>query len=143
MAAFLRRTPFLIHEQNAVLGRANRLIAGQARIVALSFARTAAVPALGERRPVVLGNPVRPGFVADGRLASDADADAGFRLLVIGGSQGARILSDVVPAAMALLAPELRGALHVAQQCRPEDLDRVREAYRPHRPDGRAGLLLR
>lgn len=130
VAAFLRRTPFLIHEQNAVLGRANRLIAGRARVVALSFARTAAVPALGRRRPVVLGNPVRPGFAADGAGQAERAPDARFRLLVIGGSQGARILSDVVPAAVTLLTPEQRGTLHLVQQCRPEDLERVRLAYR-------------
>ncbi len=129
MAALLRRTPFLIHEQNAVLGRANRLIARRAGIVALSFERTAAVPALDGRQPLVLGNPVRPGFGAEGAAVGHAEADPVFRLLVMGGSQGARILSDVVPAAVALLAPELRSRLRLAQQCRPEDLERVGEAY--------------
>jgi UDP-N-acetylglucosamine--N-acetylmuramyl-(pentapeptide) pyrophosphoryl-undecaprenol N-acetylglucosamine transferase len=130
MAALLRRTPFLIHEQNAVLGRANRLIARRAEVVALSFAHTAAVPALKDRQPLVVGNPVRPDFAAEGAATSGLEADPAFRLLVIGGSQGARIFSDVVPAAVALLAQERRSVLHLAQQCRPEDLERVSEAYR-------------
>ncbi|SNB56277.1 UDP-N-acetylglucosamine-N-acetylmuramylpentapeptide N-acetylglucosamine transferase [Arboricoccus pini] len=123
LAAALTRTPLLVHEQNAVFGRANRMIAKVARIVALSFAQTRAAPK-GDRVRVT-GNPVRPGF---GRPTS-LEPKTGFGLLVLGGSQGARVFSDVLPAAIALLPDALRQRLRLQQQCRPEDLERVRAAY--------------
>lgn len=132
MAARLARVPLLIHEQNAVFGRANRLAARFARVVALSFADTAAVPTLpGGARRLVAGNPVRPDFAAGGLAATYTPPRPGeeVRLLVMGGSQGARVFSDVLPAAVALLPPDLRSRLKLAQQCRPEDLARARAAY--------------
>lgn len=134
LAAALTRVPLLVHEQNAVFGRANRLVARFARVVALSFAETEAVPAPDPaRRVLVSGNPVRPDFAPGGgpgvARASGSKSDGDFRLLVMGGSQGARVFSDVVPAALALLPAELRARLRLAQQCRPEDLDRVGAAY--------------
>jgi len=125
-AARLRRVPLLVHEQNAVFGRANRLAARFARTIALSFAGTAAVPA-GDAEIVVTGNPVRPDFALPEAPAATGNRR---RLLVLGGSQGARILSDVVPQAVMALPDHLRRQIVVAQQCRPEDLERVREAYR-------------
>ncbi len=126
-ARVLRRRPAIVlHEQNAVLGRANRFCARFADAVALGFAETAGVPA--NMRAVVTGNPVRPAL----RALSGARyrvPDGRVNLLVLGGSLGARIFSDVVPQALALLAPALRAGLHVTQQCRAEDLVRVRAAY--------------
>jgi UDP-N-acetylglucosamine--N-acetylmuramyl-(pentapeptide) pyrophosphoryl-undecaprenol N-acetylglucosamine transferase len=124
VAAGLSRVPLLVHEQNAVFGRANRLTARFAAVLALSFERTAGLPK-GSMRRLLTGNPTRPEFV--GALPS-ASGDR-FRLLVLGGSQGARVFSDVVPAGVALLPADLRQRLQIAQQCRPEDLDRVRVAY--------------
>jgi UDP-N-acetylglucosamine--N-acetylmuramyl-(pentapeptide) pyrophosphoryl-undecaprenol N-acetylglucosamine transferase len=124
LAAALRGTPLLVHEQNAVFGRANRLIARFAAVLALSFEPTAAVPEKA-RATRLTGNPVRPGFDA---AASHQPADA-LRLLVLGGSQGARIMSDVVPVAVGRLDDPIRRELRVAQQCRPEDLERVRTIY--------------
>ncbi|HEX8375229.1 MAG TPA: glycosyltransferase, partial [Geminicoccaceae bacterium] len=102
VAARLARVPLLIHEQNAVFGRANRLVARFARVVALSFADTAAVPRLpGGARRLVAGNPVRPDFaVGIGTAYSPPSAGGEFGLLVMGGSQGARVFSDVLPAAV-------------------------------------------
>ena len=121
----LRPRPALIlHEQNAVLGRANRLLARRADVLALSFADTARVPA--GVRVAVTGNPVRAGFAA---RAYHAPVDGALRLLVLGGSLGARVFSDVVPAALAGLPEALRARLSVVQQCRAEDLERVRAAY--------------
>lgn len=119
--------PILLHEQNAVFGRANRLLLRLAAVVALSFAQTRALPA--GRRTIVTGNPVRPGFGLEGVGYTAPAADAPIRLLVIGGSQGARIFSDVVPEAIMGLPEHLRQRLSMAQQCRPEDLARVKEAY--------------
>ncbi len=121
-----RRPPVLLHEQNGVLGRANRLLARGADVMALSQPDTSRVP--GGIRAVVTGNPVRPAVAALSGCGYTKPGDR-FRLLVLGGSLGARVLSDVVPAAMAQLSPELRGRLLVTQQCRAEDLDRVARAY--------------
>lgn len=121
-----RRIPVVLHEQNAVLGRANRFLAGRATALALSFAVTERVPASAAM--VVTGNPVRPAIAALAGAAYVPPADA-VRLLVLGGSLGARVFSDVVPAAVALLSAELRARLSIVQQCRVEDLERARVAY--------------
>ncbi|MCO6419720.1 undecaprenyldiphospho-muramoylpentapeptide beta-N-acetylglucosaminyltransferase [Siccirubricoccus sp. KC 17139] len=121
-----RRPVTVLHEQNAVLGRANRLLGRRADALALSFAATRLVPA--GARVTVVGNPVRPALAA---LAGSAYPvpEGAIRLLVLGGSLGARVFADVVPPAIAALPETLRQRLVVAQQCRPEDLGRVREAY--------------
>jgi UDP-N-acetylglucosamine--N-acetylmuramyl-(pentapeptide) pyrophosphoryl-undecaprenol N-acetylglucosamine transferase len=126
VAAAMNRVPVLVHEQNAVFGRANRLTARFARAVALSFEPTAEVPARPGLRRLLTGNPTRPEFAATSAVAHPSDR---FHVLVLGGSQAARIFSDVVPAAVAQLPGELRARLVLAQQCRPEDLERVRAAY--------------
>ena len=127
IAASLTGRPLLLHEQNAVFGRANRLLARFARTIALSFKSTSHVPA-GPGQ-IVTGNPVRPGFRLDAAAFRAPTATEPFRLLVIGGSQGARIFSDVVPEAVAHLPEPLRRRLRIQQQCRPEDLSRVCERY--------------
>ncbi len=121
-----KRPQILLHEQNAVLGRANRLLSRVADLLALSQVGTASVPS-GVATEVT-GNPVRPAIAAlanQGYTAPDAD----IVLLVLGGSLGARVFSDVVPAALALLPEVTRQRLRVAQQCRAEDIERVRVAY--------------
>lgn len=128
LAAAALRVPLLVHEQNAVFGRANRLCARFARTVALSFDTTSNLPDRRGQGRVVTGNPTRPGFAA---AAAAPTADR-FQVLVLGGSQGAKAFSDVLPPAVALLPPELRARLDLAQQCRPEDLERVRAAYNGH-----------
>ena len=123
----LRQKPAVVlQEQNAVLGRANRFLSRCADRLALGFTATAFVPA--GTRTEVTGNPVRPGIAALAD-AGYAAPDGTIRLLVLGGSLGARVFSDVVPAALLALPENLRARLSVTQQCRPEDLDRVRAAY--------------
>jgi UDP-N-acetylglucosamine--N-acetylmuramyl-(pentapeptide) pyrophosphoryl-undecaprenol N-acetylglucosamine transferase len=123
----LRRWPAVVlHEQNAVLGRANRFLSRHADTLALSFPATERVPANATTE--VTGNPVRPAVVALAGLDYAPPGDR-LRLLVLGGSLGARVFSDIVPAALTGLPDALRGRLDVVQQCRPEDLDRVRAAY--------------
>jgi UDP-N-acetylglucosamine--N-acetylmuramyl-(pentapeptide) pyrophosphoryl-undecaprenol N-acetylglucosamine transferase len=123
----MRRCPVVIlHEQNAVLGRANRFLARHADRLALSFSDTARVPA--SAATVVTGNPVRPENVALATVDYVPPGDT-INLLVLGGSLGARVFSDVVPAALASLPEQWRARLRVVQQCRPEDLERVRAAY--------------
>ncbi len=121
-----RRPAVVLHEQNAVLGRANRWLLRRADRLALSFAGTTRVAA--GTSATVTGNPVRAAI----RALAGAPVPVGdgtFRLLVLGGSLGARAFSDVVPAALASLPDAARARLHVTQQCRPEDLERVRDAY--------------
>jgi UDP-N-acetylglucosamine--N-acetylmuramyl-(pentapeptide) pyrophosphoryl-undecaprenol N-acetylglucosamine transferase len=130
-AAGMLGVPLLVHEQNAVLGRANRLLARRAGCLALTFAGTRQTAGGPGCRRLVTGNPVRPAVAALSGAAYRAPAaDGPVELLVIGGSQGARSLSDAVPAAVRQLAPALRGRLRLTQQCRPEDLARVATTYR-------------
>lgn len=131
LAATLRRIPTAVHEQNAVLGRANRMLSKRVSAIATSFEHTRFLegPALSRAR--LTGNPVRDQVVqwsSQGYLAPIREGP--FSLLVFGGSQGARFFSDAVPPALSLLPEEIRANLFVVQQCREEDLTRVEEAYR-------------
>ena len=133
------RPPVILHEQNAVLGRANRFLSRHASVLALSFAGTSRVPAKIRRQ--VTGNPVRPavtalsqaGYQAPDGHKHDGSLQGGMiRLLILGGSLGARVFSDIVPAALVKLPESIRARLAVTQQCRAEDLDRVRATYAAH-----------
>lgn len=130
LAARSLRIPYLLHEQNAVLGRANRFLAGGAAAIALSYPDTRRVPGFATSRGELTGLPVRDEIaaLAEAAYAPPAEDDP-FRLLVLGGSLGARVLSEVVPAALARLPGELRGRLEISQQCRSEDLEAVRARY--------------
>ncbi|HLY05913.1 MAG TPA: undecaprenyldiphospho-muramoylpentapeptide beta-N-acetylglucosaminyltransferase [Rhizomicrobium sp.] len=129
-AALLDGVPTAIHEQNAVLGRVNRQFADRVKSVAASLPIARFAPR-DASRIVYTGNPVRPEAA---KLAATPYAaprgNEAIRLLVFGGSQGARALSELVPAATAALPPSLRARLSIVQQCRPEDLDEVRSAYK-------------
>ena len=125
------RPAVVLHEQNGVLGRANRMLARHADVLALSLPATTRLPATclhDGARTEVTGNPVRPAIAA---IAASPyqPAQETIRLLVLGGSLGARVFSDVVPPALALLPDSLRRRLVLTQQCRAEDLERVRAAY--------------
>lgn len=130
VAATLSGIPAVMHEQNAVLGRANRLLAGRVARIATSFAEVSHVDPRLIPKLVHTGMPVRTAIAAQqGTPYPLLDETGPIRLLILGGSQGARILSEVVPAALARLPERLVRRLTVAQQCRPEDLDGVRAAY--------------
>ena len=123
-ARMLRRRPAIVlHEQNAVLGRANRFLAARADLLALGFKNTSGVPK--GIATLVIGNPVRAAIAALAGTTPPMPA-ARVELLVLGGSLGARVFGDVVPAAVAMLPHDVRTRLHVVQQCRKEDIDRVR-----------------
>ncbi len=122
--------PTLIHEQNAVLGRANRLLASRVRRIATGFKTTAGLRASERVRCVHTGNPVRPAFLARAEAGYQApEPHRPIELVILGGSQGARILSEVVPAALAALPASLRDILRVSQQARPEDLAETTRMY--------------
>src|SRR6185295_628816 len=101
--------PTIIHEQNAVIGRANKYLAPRVTRIATSFARVGKAQQFAGKM-IQTGNPVN--------------------LLVFGGSQGARVMAELAPPAIARLDGDLRSSLRVTQQCRPEDMERVTEAYR-------------
>ncbi|TCJ38221.1 undecaprenyldiphospho-muramoylpentapeptide beta-N-acetylglucosaminyltransferase [Parafrankia sp. BMG5.11] len=133
LAASAAQVPSVIHEQNAVLGRVNRVFAGRVDAIATAYPEIARLSPKHSGKVHLVGNPVRaevldlrdapfPAFTADGLL----------RVLVTGGSQGARVLSEVVPDGLAMLPPALRQRLQVTQQCRAEDLEAVRARYRSH-----------
>jgi UDP-N-acetylglucosamine--N-acetylmuramyl-(pentapeptide) pyrophosphoryl-undecaprenol N-acetylglucosamine transferase len=130
LAAIALGLPSLIHEQNAVLGRANRLLAPFVRRIATGFPQTARLRAADRTRTVHTGNPVRPAVLAVGDVVYVPPRPEGaIELLVVGGSQGAHVLAAIVPVALAMLAPALRRRLNVSQQARPEDHDAVVAAY--------------
>jgi UDP-N-acetylglucosamine--N-acetylmuramyl-(pentapeptide) pyrophosphoryl-undecaprenol N-acetylglucosamine transferase len=130
MAAGRARIPVLLHEQNAVLGRVNRWLAPRAARIALSFDGVRGLRAEDAARAVVTGNPVRPAIAAlRGMGYAMPEAGGPLHLLVLGGSQGARIFAEAIPAALALLPAALKARLSVVQQCRPEDLDACRARY--------------
>lgn len=119
-----------IHEQNAVLGRANRLLAGRVAHIATSFEQTSNIAPANRAKITVTGNPVRPAIAEIAARAYDEPkTDGTLHLLITGGSQGARVFAELVPAALALLEPKIRGRLSIAQHCRPEDLERVYKRY--------------
>jgi UDP-N-acetylglucosamine--N-acetylmuramyl-(pentapeptide) pyrophosphoryl-undecaprenol N-acetylglucosamine transferase len=128
VAASLSGVPGILHEQNSVMGRANRALARFARVLALSFAKTLKAERYADKS-LLVGNPVRDRVRTVANIPYPAMGDT-FRVLVTGGSQGARAFADLVPPAIAALPPELRSRIRVSQQCRPEDLDRVAEVYR-------------
>ncbi len=133
LAAISAKVPCVVHEQNAVLGRVNRLLAARVDAIATSYPDVDRLKPKYAEKVHLVGNPVREEVLA----LRDEDfppftEDGLFRILVTGGSQGASVLSDVVPDGLAMLPPNLRQRLQVTQQCRSEDVDRVRERYANH-----------
>lgn len=128
LAAVGLKRPSVLHEQNAVLGRVNRLLAGPATRIALSFTPTQRLAPRYASKTVFTGLPVRADIAAIG-AAPYPPTDGIIEIFVTGGSQGATILSRVVPAAIGQLPHDLRARLRVTQQCRPEDIAAVRAAY--------------
>ena len=130
LAANFLGIPGILHEQNSVMGRANRALGRFADLLAMSFAQTRFADGLNLEK-VVTGNPVRDRVRAVANTPFPTlSSDGPIRIVIFGGSQGAKALSDIVPAAVAAVPEALRHRLHIVQQCRTEDLDRVAEVYR-------------
>jgi UDP-N-acetylglucosamine--N-acetylmuramyl-(pentapeptide) pyrophosphoryl-undecaprenol N-acetylglucosamine transferase len=130
LAASLGRYPTAIHEQNAILGRANRLLAKRVMCIATSFERTEGLPEYGKISIVHTGIPLRSSVsIAIGESYPPLRLDSLISILVIGGSQGAHIFSDVVPKALGLLDENFRKRIRISQQCRQEDLESTRKRY--------------
>lgn len=129
LAARLAGVPTLIHEANAVMGRANALLAPRVTVIATGYPDIfAGRPALAAKAQHT-GNPVRPAVIAAVSPYAAPTEDGPLDLLVFGGSQGARVMSDIVPPAIEKLTPALRARLRVVQQARPEDIEAVRATY--------------
>ena len=129
LAAPVVKAPTVIHEQNAVLGRVNRFLAGGATAVACAFPTLERASAKVKAKVVVVGNPIRPDIKALSRRAYPDPGSGNVRILVTGGSQGARLLSEAVPAAVAQLPEDTRYRLHVTQQTRPEAMEDARRVF--------------
>ena len=129
IAARLGGIPFLIHDANAVMGRANRFLARFATVIGLTFEKTKYLRSKDKTKTRIVGMPVRDSVleaVTPYKARSGVDA---FSLLVFGGSQGARVFADIVPAALAGLPQAYRARLKLVQQVREEDMERVSAAY--------------
>jgi UDP-N-acetylglucosamine--N-acetylmuramyl-(pentapeptide) pyrophosphoryl-undecaprenol N-acetylglucosamine transferase len=132
-AATSAGTPSVIHEQNAVLGRVNRFLAGRVDAIATSYRETERLKPKYLAKTHLVGNPIRAEVLALREQPFPAFSEDGLlRVLVTGGSQGAGILSEIVPDGLAMLPPNLRNRLQVTQQCRPEDIEAVRNRYAIH-----------
>jgi UDP-N-acetylglucosamine--N-acetylmuramyl-(pentapeptide) pyrophosphoryl-undecaprenol N-acetylglucosamine transferase len=129
LAATLRRIPTVIHDSNAVLGRANRMLSSRVSAIATSFPNMALDAALAAKATFT-GNPVRPMVIAAAGVPYPMlDAGGPLSLLVFGGSQGARVMADIVPPAIERMTAQMRARLNIVQQARGEDVSRVRETY--------------
>ena len=130
LAASLRKIPTVIHDANAVIGRANRLLAPRVVAIAMGFRCVVDDDAEWAAKTIHTGNPVRPAVVEAAATPYAAPQFPGpVRLTVFGGSQGARIMADVVPPAIERLEPALWSRLTIVQQARAEDVERVRKTY--------------
>jgi len=130
-AAKLRGIPTALHEQNAVLGRANRMLAKSVTRIATSFETTKLLGSELQPKATLTGNPVRSAVIeAAQRAYVKPQPGDPIELVVFGGSQGARFFSETVPPALAALPPDVRCRLNVVQQARAEDVDGVVAAYR-------------
>jgi UDP-N-acetylglucosamine--N-acetylmuramyl-(pentapeptide) pyrophosphoryl-undecaprenol N-acetylglucosamine transferase len=130
LAASLRSVPTVLHEQNGVMGRANRLLAARVTTIATGFRTLARLDARLQGKINFTGNPVRPAVIEAAAAPYTAPAkDGPLHVLVFGGSQGAHIMAEIVPAAIERLPAELRARLRIVQQARAEDLDAERATY--------------
>jgi UDP-N-acetylglucosamine--N-acetylmuramyl-(pentapeptide) pyrophosphoryl-undecaprenol N-acetylglucosamine transferase len=130
LAASTMKIPTVLHEQNAVLGRVNRLLAGEAEAIGTAFETVERLKPRFKERTVLVGNPVRDSIAKLGELPFPPfDEIAPLKILITGGSQGATVLGEVVPDGLGLLQPALRRRLQVVHQCRPDDIERVRKTY--------------
>ncbi|HWK97162.1 MAG TPA: undecaprenyldiphospho-muramoylpentapeptide beta-N-acetylglucosaminyltransferase [Pseudolabrys sp.] len=130
LAASWRNVPTVLHEQNGVMGRANRLLASRVTAIATGFRVLNKVDDKARAKLTFTGNPVRPLVIEASKVPYDTPSgDGTLRLLVFGGSQGARVMSEIVPPAIEKLSAAVRARLHVVQQARAEDIDAVSAHY--------------
>ncbi|MBV1706089.1 MAG: undecaprenyldiphospho-muramoylpentapeptide beta-N-acetylglucosaminyltransferase [Hyphomicrobiales bacterium] len=135
MAASLLKMPTVLHEQNAVLGAANRALARRVTAIATGFGRLGGSDGRVRAKARDVGNPVRPAVLAAAATQFPAVGEGGLHVLITGGSQGARVFADIMPEALRLMPEAVRARMHIVQQARPEDVARVRDAYAASQTD--------
>jgi len=128
LAAYGTRIGTVIHEQNAVLGRVNRLVGGRVNAIATSYRQVQRLKPRWQSKVHLVGNPVRE-VVREIGTRPFPSLEGSIHILVTGGSQGATILSAVVPEGLGMLSSAIRARIEVVQQCRPEDIGEVRARY--------------
>lgn len=129
-AAQHMKIPTVIHEQNAILGKANVFLAPKAERIAVAWAHVEGLENRDEARAIVTGNPVRPDISGlYNKPFPTIEQDGSLRIFITGGSQGAAVFSDVIPSALARLPEHHRVRLDIVQQCRDEDLEKVKRIY--------------
>ncbi|MGH6855062.1 MAG: undecaprenyldiphospho-muramoylpentapeptide beta-N-acetylglucosaminyltransferase, partial [Aestuariivirga sp.] len=130
LAATRLGIPTCVHDQNAVMGRANRMLAGLATKIAASFPNVRGLPPGARKKVVFTGNPVRDIVLKEKAVSYPAISSAGsFNLLIFGGSQGARFFGEFMPKVIKQFSREMLKGLKIVQQCRPEDIDGLEEEY--------------
>lgn len=130
LAASLRGVPTVLHEQNNVMGRANRLLASRVTTIATGFRALARHHPTLQSKMTFTGNPLRPQVIAAAATSYRVPKQkTRFDLLVFGGSQGAHVMAEIVPAALNHVPEDLRSRLLIVQQARAEDIDQVRATY--------------
>lgn len=130
-AAQKMKIPTILHEQNAIIGKANAMLAPKAARIASSMPELRGVDENDKMRVVFTGNPIREDIAAlYNKPYPNLDADGDLRILVMGGSLGASVLSKVLPEALSQLPADYRARLHIVQQCRPEDIEHTKKVYK-------------
>lgn len=130
-AAQLLKIPTIIHEQNAIIGKANAFLAHKAERIAISLPTIQGLDEDETMRAIYTGNPVRPEIAALYAAPYPGLTDKGpLRIFIVGGSLGAKVFTDIVPDTLAQLPSEYRARLDVVQQCREDDVDRAKAAYK-------------
>ena len=125
-----RKIPTIIHEQNAILGKANVMLASKADRIALSMKRGDGLDEVDSVRSIVTGNPVREEVSELYNKPYPAlETDGPLNIFIVGGSLGAKVFSDVLPSALSQLSAAYKARLNIVQQCREEDIEKVRTQY--------------
>lgn len=130
LAGVQKGVPTILHEQNGVLGRANAFLASRVTAIATGFPDVRGIAGPLKEKTTHVGNPVRPAVLQAITPFQPLTPDSRLNLLVFGGSQGARVMSEIVPEGIALMAPDARARLNIVQQARAEDMERVQARYR-------------
>lgn len=131
IAASRKGITTVIHEQNAILGRANKLLASHVLCIATSFEDTCGISLKNYKKVTHTGNPIRSSIAELGKLQyPQIKKDGPINILVTGGSQGAGNFSELIPEAIKLLSPQIKTRIKINQNCRPEDLEKIRRNYR-------------
>ena len=127
VAAYLR-TPTVIHEQNAIVGRANKFLSKYAKFLLLSFDQTSDIPEKIYNRSYVVGNPVRSSFIKNKEFMLPKESEK-IHILILGGSQGAKLFSDIVPRVLSQIPRNIKNRLKITHQCREMDIQKVNKYY--------------